>query len=61
MYSNKQLPNSGKGKPKNKSKSKKDLSDEPLQSAGYLNILIHKAKRLPCRENGAYAEPKVKW
>ena len=30
-------------------------------SKGFLNVLIYKGKRLPCRENGAYAEPKVKW
>ena len=61
MYSKKELPSSGKGKLKKKSKSKKEVVEEVHPSAGYLNILIQKAKRLPCRENGAYAEPKVKW
>ena len=27
----------------------------------YLYLHIHSAKRLPCRSNGNYADPKVKW
>ena len=59
MYSHKELPTSA-AKVKKKQKSKTDIKEENAEK-GFLNILIHKAKRLPCRENGSYAEPKVKW
>lgn len=67
MYSQKELPTSaGIKQQRKRSKGKKDTTDGAGGNAGgggngFLNVLIYKGKRLPCRENGAYAEPKVKW
>ena len=69
MYSQKELPtSSGIKQQRKRSKGKKDTTDGVNKGVGgggsaqgFLNVLIYKGKRLPCRENGAYAEPKVKW
>ena len=63
MYSHKELPTAANMKERKRSRGKKEIGNEGsnVKKKGFLNILIHKAKRLPCRENGAYAEPKVKW
>ena len=55
MHSKKELPTGSK------TKSKKRMKVKEEDTTGYLNILVYKAKRLPCRENGTFAEPKVKW
>eukprot|EP00111_Clytia_hemisphaerica_P000921 TCONS_00002691-protein len=62
MYSHKEPLNTNNKERKRSRDRKKEIGNQGcnVKKKGYLNILIHKAKRLPCRENGAYAEPKVK-